>query len=132
MGRSVRTGIVCLAVLGAVLSTACDRDQSPTIVTPSAGPTVTAPAPPVTSTTFIEGAIESITAPDTIVIGGKRIVLDPQAAIRRGAVGLTFSDLSLGLQSRVTAQSDGATFRGTLVEVTDQVGTPMALHGVID
>jgi hypothetical protein len=60
---------------------------------------------PVTQT--IEGAIEGISAPDTIVVGGKRIVLGSDAIIRSRSMPLAFADLKVGARSRVTAQSDG-------------------------
>jgi len=83
------------------------------------------------STQTIEGAIEGILAPDTIVVGGKRIVLGSDAIIRSGSMPLAFADLKVGARSRVTAESDGAWLRGSLVEMLDDVGTSAQLRGVI-
>jgi len=129
MARCIRSGIVLVGVLGALLSAACDHDQRPTLVTPSTGPQ--AAPPPATSVKLVEGVIETVTAPDTIVVAGNRIQVGSQAIIRRGSIGLMFADLSVGARSRVTGESDGTTLRATLVELLDQVGTPMQLHGVI-
>jgi hypothetical protein len=89
------------------------------------------PDPPVTAELVVEGPIETLSAPDTIVVSGRRIQLDAQSAIRSGSLELTFADLRLGARSRVTGQVDGNILRGKLIEVLDPVGTPTHLHGVV-
>ena len=113
------------ALCGLVLCAACDNDQRAMPVTPSAA------APTTPTTTVIEGTIDGLSSPDTIVLSGQRIQLDPRVVIRSGSMPVSFADLRLGARSRVTAESDGGSIRATLVDVLDPVGTATRLHGVV-
>jgi hypothetical protein len=85
---------------------------------------------PTIGAQMIEGAIEGILAPDTIVVGGKRIVLGSGAVILSGSMPLAFADLKMGARSRVTAQPDSnGLLQGSLVEMLDDVGTVAQLRG---
>jgi hypothetical protein len=65
------------------------------------------------------------------VIGGQRVALSYGAPIRNGSMPLAFSDLKVGARSRIAAQADGTTIRGSSVDVLDDVGTAESLHGTI-
>ena len=120
--------LALVGALGVVLScVACDRDQPGMPATPST-PTPTAP---VVRTATIEGTIDGLSMPDTIVVSGQRIQIDPQSVLRSGSMPISFSDLRLGARSRVTAESDGNSTRAALVEVLDPVGTARYLHDVV-
>lgn len=125
----MRISRVAIVVLALATVAACGRKSSPagptTITGPSAQPTGGANE----QQTF-EGIIESIAAP-AIVVGGQRIVVDPTATIRSGAMAIVFDDLRVGARSRVTARSDGGTLHGSAVDVLDAVGTPARYSGVV-
>ena len=125
----MRISRVAVVVLALACVVACGKKGSPagptSITEPSAQPTGGA-----NGQQTIEGIIESISAP-TIVVGGQRIVVDPTATIRSGAMPIAFDDLRVGARSRVTAQSDGGTLHGSAVDVLDSVGTPAHYSGVV-
>jgi len=128
MARILASKLVLVCVLGATLMfAACDHDQA-SPATPSAGPQ---PGPTAVTARTIEGTIEGLAAPGSLVVSGTSIQLAPDAVIRSGSMGLTFADLRLGARSRVTADFDGTTYRAALIEVMDVVGTPTFLHGAV-
>jgi hypothetical protein len=81
---------------------------------------------------MIEGAIDAVGAPDTIVIAGQLIRLNAGATIRAGSMQLSFADLRAGLRARAPGERDSAgALRSSLVEVLDAVGVPASTHGII-
>jgi hypothetical protein len=99
----------------------CNENRSPVAPTAATAPVVQ----------IFAGAIESISGSDTISVSGQRIILNPDATIRAGAMPLTFADLRVGAFSRVTAQADGTTLRGQLVDVLSEVGVAGQRQGII-
>lgn len=130
MGFSMEATVVnfntrAVIVLAFTISlAACDGSS------PLTQPSITQTGPTVPGQQTIEGTIESITG-SVIVVAGQRIMVDPSATIRSGALPLIFSDLQVGVHSRVTAQYDGGVLHASLVDVLDQVGSPAQFHGVV-
>lgn len=105
---------------------ACDKADSPT------SPTQTQAGPPVaTGAMTFEGRIDAVSPPDTITISGQRIVVGANTALRASGEAISFSDLQVGAQARVAAESDGATVRATSIDVLGDVGQARRLRGVI-
>ncbi|MEO8681715.1 MAG: hypothetical protein ABI665_21900 [Vicinamibacterales bacterium] len=118
---------VTLVLAGGSLA-ACNTSMSPAAPTPVAqvAPVALADAPPTPTSQpgpkvgaqAIEGRIEAIGPPDTLLVAGVRIRMMPDAAFRSGGMVLSFSDLRVGARVRVLAEGDGAsTLRGSLVDV---------------
>jgi hypothetical protein len=121
----------CVIVASAMAVTLGCRNSS-TVSTPfQPDPTITQAGPGSSAPRAIEGAIEGLAAPDTIVIGGERVILAYGAPIRSKSMPIAFSDLKVGARSRITAHADGATIRGSAVDVLDDVGSGATLHGTV-
>lgn len=110
---------------------ACDDNfrapLAPTVIVPT-----TQPGPTVSGPQSIQGTITSVTAPDTIELGGQRVILGSALSIRSNSMPLSFSDLRIGAMAQAIGESDGSTLRASTVVVLSEVGTPVQLNGVID
>src|SRR5262245_15026239 len=126
MEKSLVSNLVALSLAG-VIAAACDRERP---YSPGA-PTVLQPGPTVATAKVIEGSIEGIPTPNTLIVAGSTVQLGSGAIIRSGSMGVTFADLRIGARSRVTGESDGTVLMASLVELLDPVGTPLVLRGMI-
>jgi hypothetical protein len=96
-----------------------------------------APAPSTsngTSSEQINGTIQSVSPPSTLVVSGQSIQTTSGTTIRQSGLPLAFGDLRAGLAVQIAATRQGSTLTASTIDVTSSastVGTPRTIRGEV-